>query len=46
VGHQFAFPTIAAMAGTVMVRTTKVSINRDTARRTDGANDATADAGA
>ena len=28
VGHQFAFPTNAAMAGTVTVRTTKVSIKR------------------
>ena len=27
-GHQFAFPTNAAMAGTVTVRTTKVSIKR------------------
>src|SRR6202041_1971555 len=27
-GHQFHRPIIAAMAGTVMVRTTKVSINR------------------
>lgn len=27
-GHRFAFPTSAAMAGTVTVRTTKVSIKR------------------
>src|ERR1700686_5597677 len=29
-GHQFAGPIIAAMAGTVMVRTTNVSISRPT----------------